>query len=386
MSINTVLPNEVLINVFEQGKSSKPFEIGGSTLMLQLSQTCAAWRKITHSYPNLWEDIRLTACSSPKKARNLLARSEGGPIAVTIDGRPVPPEPLALWNVLNLVMAEDARLRSLHVLGASAFHRLLARACLRHSFPQLLWLTVDQREEPDPGSAAPGGHSIIVRAIASISALGTDVPNLTTLTLANTSPSIIGTHPHLRTLRLDNSGYLKLFQQPEGVIEPEILALKTLMVERSGLPLLTHPALFPADSNIVILVLADLLEHDLPPGSLSRFLRLVRMPRLEHFEVTNIHGYLWDEFVQSLRHDGGPAPPKYPHLKVLSFRKLRLTGIRDVHSLHAVQSVQHIGVFDVDWKPLWEVLERYGRACPNIRSLRRDWETVLIIPSRQPRG
>ncbi|KAJ7025521.1 hypothetical protein C8F04DRAFT_1269138 [Mycena alexandri] len=380
MAINAFLPNEVLINLFEQGKSSEPFEIGGSTLMLQISQTCAAWRTITHTYPILWEDIRLTACSSPRKARNLLARSEGGPIAVTIDGRPMPRDQLALWNVLNLIMAQDARLRSLHVVGTFAFLRVLARACLRHYFPQLLRLTVDGREDPDPGSIPPTGHSIIVRAVASISTLSTDVPNLTKLSLVNTSPPIIGNYPQLRTLRLDNSGYLKHFKQPELVVEPEILALETLIVHKSALPLFTHPALLPADSNIVIFVLADLLEHDLPAGALSRFLRLLRMPRLEHLEVKNIHGYLWDEFVQSLRHDGGPSPPKYPHLMVLHFRELRLTGIRDLHSLHAVQTVQEIGVFDVDWKPLWEVLERYGRACPNIRSLRRCfWGTEYMF-------
>ncbi|KAJ7130669.1 hypothetical protein C8R46DRAFT_672787 [Mycena filopes] len=384
--MNTILPSEVLINVFEQGKSSQPFEIGGSTLMLTVSQTCAMWRKITHTYPVLWADVRLTACSSPRKARNLLARSEGGPIALTIDGRPTPNDDIALWNVLNLVVRQDARLRILHVVGAAAFLRLLARACIRHGFPRLWELVVDQREDLDPGTITPAGYSIIMRDVASLSTLSTDAPNLTRLSLVNTSPSIIGTYPELRTLWLDNSGYLKLFKQPERIIEPELLALETLVVKKSALPFLTHPSLLPADSNLVRLVLADLLEHDLAPGALARFLRLVRMPRLTHLEITNVHGYILDEFLQSLRPASISAPsppPKYPRLDVLVFRELCLNGIRDAHALHAVQTVREICVFTVDWKPLWEVLERCRQACPHVRTLRYDWQTVVGIPSRE---
>ncbi|KAJ7747120.1 hypothetical protein DFH07DRAFT_831205 [Mycena maculata] len=365
MHINA-FPPEILLNIFELGKATQPFDIGGSTLVFVISQTCATWRTITHTYPILWDDLRLTARSSPSKARNLLARYDGPSISVTVDRRTMPADPLTFWNVLCLVTAHAARFRALHFIGPAISLRLLSRACSHHKFSQLRdFVVVQSEEEPQP-----------VRASLSINA-----PKLSSLSLTGTFPLVPGNYPWLRELRLDHSAYFVHFNQPVGVLEPQLLELQVLSIISSVLPLLLDPSLFPADSSIVSFVLCNLRERDVAPGSLSQFCRLVRMPLLEHLEVSGLTGYLWDEFAHSLRHSGS-SRPKYPALKSVTFRSLSLTGITNADSLHAVQSVSELRLIDVNPHPLVEILEQDHRMCPKLRQIRLAGSQVLWLSSR----
>ncbi|KAJ6488433.1 hypothetical protein DFH09DRAFT_1209473 [Mycena vulgaris] len=366
MHINA-FPPEILINIFEQGKSTAPREVGGSTLLLAVSQVCAAWRAIAHAYPMLWDDLRLTARSSPQKARNLFARHRGGTVAVTLDRSMAPPDPIVYWNLLNIVMTHAERLRALRFIGPTAALRLLSRACVRHTFPMLRALVVvEPAAELGPGMLNP---------------LSINAPNLSFLSLTGTQ-FLLGDKdklPTLRELHLEESKFFAYFDQADGCIEPELLDLEILTLTGGPLPLLRDPSLHPADSNLVALRLW-LTLLDVAPDSLAGFFRLVRMPRLQHLDIAGLAGYLWEEFLGVLR-PKGHSPPRYPLLKSLTFRSLVLTGI-DVNALRGVHSITILQLIDMDPCPLVSILEGDHRVCPMIRELWLMGGEILRLPSR----
>ncbi|KAJ7433698.1 hypothetical protein B0H11DRAFT_2121129 [Mycena galericulata] len=364
MHINS-LPPEIRMNIFEQGKSTHPLEIGGSTLMFTISQVCAAWRAITHTYPTLWDDLRLTARSSSLKVRNLLARSDGA-ISITIDHRVMREgDPVTYWNILNVLVASAARFRTMRFIGPARSLRLLSRACSQHTFPHLRELVVVKSEE----------DIFPMRLNISI-----DAPNLDSLSLTGTSPTIFGNYPRLRELCLDRSGYFIYFDQPDAVLEKQF-PFEILRITSSPLPLFPDLSIQPSYSSIVSLTLCRLRETDIAPGFLTRFCQLVCMPLLEHLEVSEVTGYLWNEFARSLRRSGS-AHPKYPVLKSLTFRSLSLTGFDDADSLHAVQSISELRLIDVDPSPLVRILEEDINIFSKIREIRLANGEVVRISSR----
>ncbi|KAJ7501000.1 hypothetical protein B0H11DRAFT_753105 [Mycena galericulata] len=364
MHINS-LPPEIRLNIFDQGKSTPPFEIGGSTLMFTISQVCAAWRAITHTYPTLWDDLRLTLSSSPLKVRNLLARCDGA-ISVTFDTRVIPGgNPVKYWNTLDVLVANAARIRALRFIGPARAVRFLSRACSHHTFPQLRELVVVKSEE----------DTYSMRLNKSI-----DAPNLDSLSLTGIFPPILGNYPRLRELCLDRSRYFISFDQRDAVLQQQLLELEILRITSCPLPRFADLSIHPRDSSIVSLTLWRLREVDIAPGFLTRFFQLVCMPHLEHVEVSKVTGYLWNEFAQSLRRSGS-AGPKYPVLKSLTFRSLSLTGF-DADSLHAVQSISELRLIDVDPSPLVRILEEDVDMVPKIREIRLGDLEVVRISSR----
>ncbi|KAJ7688882.1 hypothetical protein B0H17DRAFT_648676 [Mycena rosella] len=364
MHVNA-FPPEILVNIFEQGKSSPACEIGGSTLLFTVSQVCAAWRAIAHGYPFLWDDLRLSARSSPQKAKNLIARYKGPTIAVTVDRSTTPPDPIAYWNMLNAVTAQAVRLRSLRFIGPAASLRLFSRACVRYTFPRLRDLVfIESAAVPDQG--VPPHISI-------------EAPNVASLAYTRMVPLRRGNYPRLRELQLEDSAYFVHFDQPDGFVEQQLLELQVLSITASPLPLLRNPSLCPTDSNIVSLKLCGLRTADIAPDSLAGFFRIVRMPLLRRLEVSGLVDYLLDEFIHSLA-PTGRLPPRYPVLKSLTLRSLSLAEI-DGNSLHAVQSVSKMRLVDLDPRPLVHILERDHRVCPNVREIRLGNGVVLRLRS-----
>ncbi|KAJ7088117.1 hypothetical protein C8R44DRAFT_819498 [Mycena epipterygia] len=394
MPVN-VLPPELLLSIFEHGTSSPPDAIGGSTFLLIVSQVCSLWHGVTESYPTLWDDLRLSGNSSPAKAKYLLTRSQrypfqGAPIpipiSVTIDRRTTPADPIAYWNMLNVVTAQAERIQVLRFVGQAASLGVLSRACVRHRFPQLRELVVIESAE-----APPGGSSFWTISI--------DAPNLTSSSFTRTAPLVKTRFTTLRHLHLDESGYFVHFDQPESVLEPQLLALETLSITASPLPLLLDPAIYPMDSNIVCLTLSSLRPDDVPPGTLMRFLHLVRTPLLQSLEFCGLADYLLHEFLQSLR-GGLHGAPKYPVLRTLTLRALSLAGVDgslwraafdsdadSADSLHAVQTISEIRLDGVDPLPLMRLLKAHPRVCPKVREIRfgRGAALRLRLKSREGR-
>ncbi|KAJ7136403.1 hypothetical protein C8R43DRAFT_614347 [Mycena crocata] len=371
MHINA-FPPEILVNIFEQGKSSPLLDIGGSTLLFAVSQVCAAWRALAHAYPMLWDDLRLSASSSTLKARNLLARYEGPTISVTLDARTTSAGRIAYWNLLNIIMAHAPRVRVMRFIGSAKSLRNFSRACSNHQFLQLQELVIVLfSEEAD---AMPSNFGVTING-----------PKLNSVSITGTCPLVRGNYTHLRHLHVESSGYFVHFDQRDGVLEQQILDLESLSITSSPFPLLQDPALFPMDSSITSLTLSRLTEPATSSRRLGLFLRLVRMPLLRHLEASFLEGYILAEFLKSLRPQDG-ARPRYPVLQSLKFESLTLAWMDDADAFHAVQSISKFYLVDVDPTPVMRLLEGNPQICPKLREIRLGEEdSVLVLPSRAQR-
>ncbi|KAJ7223390.1 hypothetical protein GGX14DRAFT_658033 [Mycena pura] len=132
------------------------------------------------------------------------------------------------------------------------------------------------------------------------------------------------------------------------------MQLEVLSVTASPLPLLLNKALYPAAASLVSLTLARLPCAHMPPGTLARFLRLVRLPALQHLALEALKGPLWTEFVvDALRAQGPGQTPAFPALRDLVLAGLGDAGAdADASALHGVQTVEYIRLDGVEPQPL----------------------------------
>ncbi|KAJ7076745.1 hypothetical protein B0H15DRAFT_577013 [Mycena belliarum] len=362
-------PPEILVHIFELGKACPLGDIGGSALLLPVSQVCATWRSISHRYPSLWNDVHLSSLSSPQKAHNLLARYDGPTLSVTLDDREVPPNTIAWWNVLNLaVTAQAPRLCELRFIGSTDSLPLFYRACWP-SFPSLRSL---EMVDSDSFPFSPQRQERNI-----------DAPNLVTLSLTRTMPRGNVNYPCLRELRLTHCGFYDPSDQPDGLVEPLPFDLERLSITASPVPswLRRDPEtrLLSMDSRLTSLALCNLNQSQTAPGWLRYFLHIVRMPCLQRLEAAGLTGCIRREFIQALA-----RRPGYPQLQVLTLRAISLPRIESGNSdpLFAVRSVVRIHLVDVDPKPLVRVLERDRAVCPNVTQLLLTGGAVLRLSSR----
>ncbi|KAJ7140043.1 hypothetical protein C8R43DRAFT_602053 [Mycena crocata] len=354
------LPPEILLEIFNQALSSRPFAPGGTTVTILISQVCSGWRTITSDSAALWRDLRISSGSSLPKLAELLHRSRGLLVSVTIDCRAAHAPLAHHWELLTGVMERRARIAALAVIAPIHVLSMLSRIIIRVGthFPYLRHLNIAQ--EFAPNIVGLNDNQEMIHTVPFWkSAL--DARHLKSLSIAGVTPVDHQKANQLECLQVKDSGY---FVHPELWIENTSMGapmahfaeLKVLSIASSPLPLL--PAC-PASTRIVSLTLSGLRTADIPPGTLARFLSALRMPALQHLKISGLLGYLWDEFICWL------PDAEYPALHSVAFEGLELRGM-DEGCLQAFASVSALRLVDMDAGPIVRMLEFNPGLCPRV--------------------
>ncbi|KAJ7226984.1 hypothetical protein GGX14DRAFT_693073 [Mycena pura] len=359
MHIDELAP-EILLEIFEWAKASPPFAVGGSAIIISISQVCRKWRDITCDSTLLWDDVRLTSGSSQFKLEQLLARSSGSPLSISIDYRATN---AALWyhrRMLEVIVVHRRRIRALHVIAPLHILSLLSREvfCLGADFPLLCRLHVTQEFLP---SRKPDERTVdkvpCCRWTSSWHA-----PQLRSLSVSAITPTTCGIPGRLKELHVQDSGYFvqSVACASDGNLETAIshfLNLEVLSITSSPLPSLARCR--PIDTQIVSLTLAHLRTADIPPGTLARFLFTLRMPSLRHLSLNSLSGYLWEELVGWLSNAA---------LRSVAFESLAPTAV-DEQCLRALPSISELRLVDVDPQPILCILASNPNICPALREI-----------------
>ncbi|KAJ7666974.1 hypothetical protein DFH06DRAFT_1185181, partial [Mycena polygramma] len=326
------LPTELLVDVFHEAKTAPPFDVGGTAVLIPVSQVSQRWRSIALDSPPLWSDLRLSAASSLCKLSKLLARSKELPVSISMVYTTESSAALSqCWHLFNAVVKQRFRIYALDVSAPSYTLSLLSRAIMYgNDFPRLRHLGVAAGSAPHLDTAE--------RTLDKVGPwrINLDAPQLQSLNIAAITPDCIPCNS-LRTLQIKASGYLAY-----ALDEPSIGALSnmhTLSITSSPLPSRYLPA-YPTDTHIVSFTLAHLRPADIPCGTLAQLFSILRMPSLQHLAIEGLFGYLWDEFVSSL------AEAHYPALRSVTLESLVLTGM-DAPSLRALTSVSTLRLVGV---------------------------------------
>jgi len=369
------LPSEILIEIFDQAKSSAPFALGGSTITVPISQVCRAWRVIALDSGALWNDVRLSSRSSPSKLDQLVSRSKGSLISVAIDCASVAPQRTTTLTqygaLLDPLLVHRERICALdfiappHVLSLLVVTRVLSSG-----YPELRRLQVVQESPPHLTA-----DEEIIRKVP-LWGLAIFAPQLHSLSITATTPTFHHFFDRLKELHVKESGYFAVSRTPNGSPKtslPLFSGLERLTITSSPLPLLVD--IPPTDTQLVAFTLSTLRTADIPPCTLAHLLCTLRMPALEHLTIHSLHGYLWDEFVRWL------ADAQYPALRSVTFESLTLTGI-DKRCLHAFASVGTLRLIDVDPEPVVRILESSPDICRDVHEIDIGLNGMLQIPGR----
>ncbi|KAJ6516856.1 hypothetical protein C8R47DRAFT_406861 [Mycena vitilis] len=362
------LPTELLVDVFHEAKTAPPFDVGGTAVLIPVSQVSQRWRNIALESPLLWSDLRLSAASSLSKLSNLLARSRELPVSISMVCTTESGDTLShCWDLYNAVVKQRSRIYALDVSAPSYTLSLLSQAIMRsNNFPRLRHLGIAA------GSARHlDAEELTLNNVRPLS-LDLDAPQLRSLNIAAITLHYIPCNG-LCTLQIKASRYLAYTR----LDEPSIGALPnmhTLSITSSPLPS-RHLPVYPTDTHIVSFTLAHLRQADTPCGALAGFLSILRMPSLQNLVVESLFGYLWDEFVSSL------AEAHYPALRSVTFESLVLTGM-EAPSLCALTSVSTLRLVGVDPEPIVRLLESNPLICPGITVIDRGEHGQIGIHTR----
>ncbi|KAJ7485065.1 hypothetical protein B0H11DRAFT_1149707 [Mycena galericulata] len=346
------LPAETLIEIFGQAKSSAPFDVGGSTVIISISQVCGTWRIIALDSPTLWNDIRLSSRSSLFKFDQLSARSKDSLISVAIDCRTSTSSPTKLihyWTLFNGLLVQRDRICALNVIAPIHILSLLSRV-LMQTFSRLQCLNVEQEFAPNLAPDSRVVDKVPPWKLESLSILRLKSLALTAITTMHLPYD-------LQELYIKESGFSE-FSLP-GKPPTYFDKLNKLSIVSSPLPLFSGP---PTHTQIVSLTLSKLRTADNSPGNLAHFLFTFRMPALEHLTIDSLHGYLWDEFVDRL------VDAEYPALRSVTFQSITLAGM-DEARLRAFASISKLRLIDVETQPILRILESNPRTCPQVREI-----------------
>ncbi|KAJ7640321.1 hypothetical protein DFH06DRAFT_626180 [Mycena polygramma] len=361
------LPTELLVDVFHEAKTAPPFDVGGTAVLIPVSQVSQRWRSIALDSPPLWSDLRLSAASSLCKLSKLLARSKELPVSISMVYTTESSAALSqCWDLFNAVVKQRFRIYALDVSAPSYTLSLLSRAIMYgNDFPRLRHLGVIQGSAPHLDAEE--------RTLDKVGPwrINLDAPQLQSLNIAAITPDHIPCKG-LRTLQIKASGYLVYAPLTEPSIDALFSDMHTLSITSSPLPSL--PA-YPTDTHVVSFTLAHLRPADIPCGTLARLFSILRMPSLQHLAIEGLFGYLWDEFVSSL------AEAHYPALRSVTFESLVLTGM-DAPSLRALTSVSTLRLVGVDPEPIVRLLESTPLICPGITVIDRGEHGQIGIRAR----
>ncbi|KAJ7485056.1 hypothetical protein B0H11DRAFT_1149545 [Mycena galericulata] len=350
------LPPELHIEIFHQAKSSAPFDFGGSTAIMSISQVCGTWRSIALDSPALWNDIRLSPRSSLSKLGQLSSRSKGSLISVAVDctTSSCAPKLEHYWALLHGLSVHRDRICALDVIAPTYVLSLLSQVLLEE-LPQLRSLHVVQESEPHPAPDEPVVHKVHSWSFFPFA------PHLQSLSITAITPTHYS-YCDLQELEIKESGYFLVHRFPATKRETPLahfMKLKRLSIISSPLPVFREP---PTNTRIVSFTLSKLRTADIPPDTLARFLSTLRMPSLAHLAIDSLHGYLWDEFVQWL------PGAKYPALQSVTLESIALAGI-DERCLRSFASVSTLRLIDMDPLPILRLLESNPHICPEIRKI-----------------
>ncbi|KAJ7641618.1 hypothetical protein FB45DRAFT_900631 [Roridomyces roridus] len=368
----SALPTEILLEFFMRAVTSEPFELGGSTVAIDISQVCGLWRATTLGYPFLWSDIRISSGSSVYKLEKLVSRCQlESSIAVAIycsgRGATLPHHRSLLGSLLPC----SHRIHSLSIRAPVFILNLFPRVAFATPWPCLLRLDLAQdfpaHMTPVEEVARKVPFWNLEAQVARLSA-----PRLHSLSLTALTPTQYLDFGGVKELHVQQSGY---FVVSTPAIGPSYFRdLQTLNIASSPLPAFDLDV-GPIDTRIGSLTLTNLRPADNPPAVLANFLSTLHMPALEHLAIHGLHGYLGDELVRWL------AGAHYPSLRSVEFDSVIMAEVLSLPA-PSFTSVERLRIVDGDVEFIRQILEGDSSVCPRVSEIDVGDEGKLWIRGR----
>lgn len=335
------LSEDVLNEIFKFAQASPPVtgKIPPRTILSHVSQQ---WRSLSISSPLLWVAIQVTSQSNLDALREILIRSKECELDIHFFSSRKR-RSTALREATLILLKHAARWRSLSVSSPRSTLDTVLQLISHIPFPKLQSLQLMQSDiktavsHCGPLVLNPMVFSTLkLRGVTLHCLNSSNLAGVTSVDFSATSSCVID------QAILDTLGGVTSPMHPPSMLQLTSLAIST---ENPLIPL--HPTFHM--STLVSLKLGGFCGAF--PTLIAPFVQLfntLSSPSLHHLEIDNILDSAWDAFLQSLQ---STIIPKYPGLKTLTMRSLRLRGI-DANFAAAFPAITHLSLFEIDPSPI----------------------------------